>query len=229
MPTPSEQKALAFFAFVILLGGTVRVVRAGSVSVPTAEEQSALAHQASAADTAVLRLKTGRKARKGAKLSRSRRDGAVDTVGGVVGVPFSDVRPGHPGTAPSTWATSDVRGNGYPPPSPRIDTDNRLPTGSTGDAQAALPANRRQRLSATPTDTATIDLDVATVVQIEALPRVGPTMAARLVANRDSLGPFRSLDGLRRVRGMGPATIRQLAPLVTFSGRAASSTAGSRH
>jgi competence protein ComEA len=67
-----------------------------------------------------------------------------------------------------------------------------------------------------------IDLDVASAAEIEALPRIGPALAARIIRSRDSLGPFGSLQGLRRVRGIGPAMLRELGPLVTFSGRAAS-------
>ncbi|MEJ7813022.1 MAG: helix-hairpin-helix domain-containing protein, partial [Gemmatimonadaceae bacterium] len=46
---------------------------------------------------------------------------------------------------------------------------------------------------------------------------VGPVLAARIVADRDSLGPFGSLEGLERVRGVGPSLARKLAPHVTFS------------
>ncbi len=62
-----------------------------------------------------------------------------------------------------------------------------------------------------------IDVDVATAAEIERLPRIGPTLARRIVANRDSLGPFGDLEGLKRVRGVGPALARILAPHVTFS------------
>jgi len=65
-----------------------------------------------------------------------------------------------------------------------------------------------------------IDLDTADPRAIEALPRVGPALARRIVANRDSLGPFGSLDHLRRVKGIGPATLAVLEPLVTFSRQA---------
>ncbi len=62
-----------------------------------------------------------------------------------------------------------------------------------------------------------IDVDVATAEELVALPRVGPALAARIVADRDSLGPFGSLDALQRVKGIGPALARGLAPHVTFS------------
>jgi Helix-hairpin-helix motif len=62
-----------------------------------------------------------------------------------------------------------------------------------------------------------VDLDVATAAEIERLPRIGPSLARRIVADRDSLGPFGSLEGFGRVRGVGPALIKAVAPLVTFS------------
>jgi competence protein ComEA len=65
-----------------------------------------------------------------------------------------------------------------------------------------------------------IDLDTATETEIQGLPRIGPSLAHRIVAHRDSAGPFGGLEALRRVRGVGAATLKLLAPLVTFSGQA---------
>ena len=62
-----------------------------------------------------------------------------------------------------------------------------------------------------------IDVDVADAAALEGLPRIGPVMAERIVANRDSLGPFGSLNELQRVKGVGPALARALSPYVTFS------------
>lgn len=46
--------------------------------------------------------------------------------------------------------------------------------------------------------------------RLESLPRVGPVLAKRIVAAR----PFASVEGLRRVSGVGPATMGRLRPLV---------------
>lgn len=64
-----------------------------------------------------------------------------------------------------------------------------------------------------------MDLDYAGAEELDRLPGIGPSLAARIVADRDSAGPFGSLEGLQRVRGIGPALAAKLAPLVTFSGR----------
>jgi len=62
-----------------------------------------------------------------------------------------------------------------------------------------------------------IDLDIATEEQIESLRGIGPAMAKRVVADRDSLGPFGSLKGFERVRGIGPKLAAKVDSSVTFS------------
>lgn len=64
---------------------------------------------------------------------------------------------------------------------------------------------------------AIIDLDVATAEEIETLRGIGPSLAKRIVADRDSLGPFGSLDGLQRVKGVGPKLAQRIDSTVTFS------------
>ena len=64
---------------------------------------------------------------------------------------------------------------------------------------------------------AVVDLDIASADQIETLRYVGPKLAQRIVADRDSLGPFGSLDELQRVKGVGPKLAAKLDSSVTFS------------
>jgi len=64
---------------------------------------------------------------------------------------------------------------------------------------------------------AIIDLDVATAEEIETLRYIGPALAKRIVADRDSLGPFGSLDQFQRVKGVGPKLAAKLDSSVTFS------------
>ena len=209
MPTPSEQKALAFIAIVILLGGAVRVLRAGSSAPPTPLEQQALARQATAADSATRGAKRGKSSRRG-KSARAARDTMPIIVGGVASVPPPFARPDRPyDHTPYGFSARP----GFSPPTPRIDTDvnGMRPAAST----APIGGGRK------PLPGAPVDMDMASAQEIEALPRIGATLARRIVANRDSLGAFGSLDKLRRVKGMGQASVDRLAPLVTFSGRAA--------
>lgn len=61
-----------------------------------------------------------------------------------------------------------------------------------------------------------VDPDNATAAELERLPWVGPALAARIVADREAHGPFGSIEGLERVRGIGPKLAERLRPLVTF-------------
>jgi competence ComEA-like helix-hairpin-helix protein len=59
-------------------------------------------------------------------------------------------------------------------------------------------------------------INVAPVEELMRLPRVGPKLAARIVAYRDSVGPLRSAADLEAVKGIGPSLRRALEPLVRF-------------
>jgi competence protein ComEA len=63
-----------------------------------------------------------------------------------------------------------------------------------------------------------VDLDRADAREIERLPRVGPELARRIVAEREAGGPFGSLEGLGRVPGIGSGTLALIRPVVRFSG-----------
>lgn len=59
-----------------------------------------------------------------------------------------------------------------------------------------------------------VDLNAATVDQLDALPGVGPVTAAAIVAWRTANGRFTSVDQLTEVDGIGPARLDKLRPLV---------------
>lgn len=62
---------------------------------------------------------------------------------------------------------------------------------------------------------ALLDLNAATVGQLDALPGVGPVLAQRIVDYRQQHGGFRSVDQLREVDGIGESRYRELKDLVT--------------
>lgn len=68
-----------------------------------------------------------------------------------------------------------------------------------------------------PTPDAPLDLNTASAEQLDALPGVGPSTAAAIVAYRAEHGRFRSVDELQEVRGIGPAKFASIAPLVVAS------------
>jgi len=59
-----------------------------------------------------------------------------------------------------------------------------------------------------------VDINTATVADLDALPGIGPATAQAIVAHRDEQGPFASVDELLDVRGIGDAKLATLRDLV---------------
>ena len=59
-----------------------------------------------------------------------------------------------------------------------------------------------------------VDINTADAAAFDSLPGIGPTLARAIVAHRDAHGPFRSVDSLLDVPGIGPAKLEQFRPLV---------------
>lgn len=59
-----------------------------------------------------------------------------------------------------------------------------------------------------------VNLNTATLQQLDTLPGVGPVLAQRILVFRDEHGGFRSVTDLRQVDGIGPARYEQLKDLV---------------
>ncbi|HKV76372.1 MAG TPA: helix-hairpin-helix domain-containing protein [Gemmatimonadales bacterium] len=62
-----------------------------------------------------------------------------------------------------------------------------------------------------------IDLDRAGAAELVRLPRIGPGLARRIVEERAAHGPFGSLDGLRRVQGVGDGLLKAIESHASFS------------
>lgn len=62
--------------------------------------------------------------------------------------------------------------------------------------------------------TAPIDVNHANAAELQKLPGVGAKLAQRILDERTLRGPFRTVDDLRRVPGIGPKTLEKLRPYV---------------
>lgn len=102
-----------------------------------------------------------------------------------------------PGAAPGAVA--------YSAPGPR----------PTRDSVAARAARLARPLAAGER----IDIDQAPAEELARLPRVGPGLAGRIVADREEHGPFGSLEALDRVSGIGPTLLAAIRPHAGFSGQ----------
>lgn len=65
-----------------------------------------------------------------------------------------------------------------------------------------------------PALTGPVNLNTATQEQLEALPGIGPSTAAKIMAYRQQHGPFQQADDLMNVSGIGPGRFAKLRELV---------------
>jgi competence protein ComEA len=60
-----------------------------------------------------------------------------------------------------------------------------------------------------------VELNTATIAELETLPQIGPATAAAIVEFRQVNGPFATVDDLEAVPGIGPAKLAAIRELVT--------------
>jgi comEA protein len=65
--------------------------------------------------------------------------------------------------------------------------------------------------------TAPINLNTATPAELESLPGVGPALAARIAEHRQKNGPFKKVEDLMTIKGIGEKQFLKLKPLVTVA------------
>ena len=61
----------------------------------------------------------------------------------------------------------------------------------------------------------TININRAGADELERLPGIGPTLAARIVADREANGPYATVDDLARVKGVSPRMIDEMRPMIS--------------
>ena len=105
-----------------------------------------------------------------------------------------------------------------PAPRPRAAPRWSAPRAESPAAPREIPAPRARAPAAPPqphADPRPRDLNRASVDEISRLPGVGPSLARRIVEERDRRGRFESADGLRGILGLGPKKLAALREHVT--------------
>jgi competence protein ComEA len=62
---------------------------------------------------------------------------------------------------------------------------------------------------------AAVDLNSATVAELEAVKGIGPAKAKAIVDHREKNGPFKSVDDLKNVKGFGAKSVEKLRAELT--------------
>lgn len=105
------------------------------------------------------------------------------------------------------------------PPQPKLQPavkPERAPKNVAGLPPATTPkGNKSTNASPDYLSHHPIDLNAATLDQLQALPGIGPKMAQAILDYRAANGRFRSIDDLDNVKGIGEKKLEKLRPLVT--------------
>ena len=84
---------------------------------------------------------------------------------------------------------------------------------------AAAQQQASARAAAKPPVTAVVNLNTASAAQLEALPGIGAKTAARIVEYRQKNGPFKKIEELMNVKGIGEKSFLKLRPQITITGK----------
>ncbi len=79
---------------------------------------------------------------------------------------------------------------------------------------APIPAAGTAPFSRTPFGKL-VNINTATAAELDALPGIGATYAQRIVDYRTQNGPFKKIEDLKKVRGIGDALFEQIKNLIT--------------
>ncbi|HEK86578.1 MAG: ComEA family DNA-binding protein [Candidatus Saccharicenans sp.] len=63
--------------------------------------------------------------------------------------------------------------------------------------------------------TTKININTATVAELQTLPRIGPKVAQRIIDYRTKNGPFKKAEDLMKVRGIGEKIFNQIKDSIT--------------
>jgi len=117
--------------------------------------------------------------------------------------------------ADAAFARAAADTTGGPPPvaplallaAPAPRSDSTVAEIAEAEVEAAAAPRRSGKPPPSPTN-----INTASEAELQRLPRIGPALAGRIVEYRRTHGPFRSVEQLTEVRGIGDKTLEKMRP-----------------
>jgi len=91
-------------------------------------------------------------------------------------------------------------------PTATSDTANNTAVSNSGSGSSSTKA----------TASFPVNINTATVTELDAIPYIGEVKAKAIVDYRSSKGPFQSVQELVNVKGIGPATLNKIKDKITI-------------
>ena len=86
--------------------------------------------------------------------------------------------------------------------------------GTTLASASAAPKSATAAPTSAPATGPKVNVNSAGEAELDTLPGIGPVKARAIIDHRAAHGPFKTIDSLIDVYGIGPATLEKLRPLV---------------
>jgi len=95
-----------------------------------------------------------------------------------------------------------------------ISTTLQNPTAITPPVSQSTPSN--DTVVTPPAVSGTVNINTATVSELDTLPGIGPAYAKAIIDYRTQNGPYIRIDDIVKVKGIGPKTFEKLKSKITI-------------
>jgi len=92
--------------------------------------------------------------------------------------------------------------------------ENNIPA-SSEQKNDDVKDNGQKKESGSDSENTKININKAGMDELVSLPYIGEVKAKAIIEYRNLYGPFKSIDELNNIKGIGPKTIERLRPLIT--------------